>query len=291
MPLSASQSPRPEAATPGLLGDTPARDYAHKLRRFNAFAAPELGQALASLKLRPGMRVLDAGCGTGEGLVGLARAVGHGGLALGLELSHAHLASARALLPSAVTILQADLLRPPLRAAQFDLVWAINTVNHLRDPIAGIRALSGLLKPGGRVALGQSALLPDLLLAWDARLERVTNEAVRAYYRDRYALSEQQLTGVRAIVGWLRAAGLLHVTVRTWPIERIAPLDGASEEYLREVIFGGTWGERLRPYLSDQDFQQLARLCDPQSPEYALRRTDLHVLQTFTLAIGELALS
>jgi SAM-dependent methyltransferase len=278
MHRSASQPPRPDAAMPGLLGDT----------RFSAFAAAELAQALASVGLQPGMRVLDAGCGTGEGLVALARAVGDSGLALGLELSHPHLACARALLPPAVAILQADLLRPPLRGAQFDLVWAINTVNHLHDPVAGIRALCGLLKPGGRIALGQSALLPDLLFAWDARLERVTHEAVRTYYRDRYALSEQQLTGVRAIVGWLRSAGLLNVTVRTWPIERIAPLDGASEEYLREVIFRGTWGERLRPYLSDQDFQQLVRLCDPQAPEYALRRTDLHVLQTFTLAIGEL---
>jgi SAM-dependent methyltransferase len=289
MHLSASQPPRPQATTPELLGDTPARDYAYKLRRFNAFAAPELSQALSSLQLQPGMRVLDAGCGTGEGLAGLARSVGDSGLALGLELSQPHLAGARALLPPAVAIVQADLLRAPLRAAQFDLVWTVNTVNHLRDPVAGVRALSELVKPGGRVALGQSALLPDLLFAWDARLERVTNEAVREYYRDRYGLSEQQLTGVRAIVGWLRSAGLRNVAVRTWPIERIAPLDAASEEYLREVIFRGTWGERLRPYLSADDFRQLAHLCDPQSTEYALRRIDLHVLQTFTLAVGELA--
>ncbi|MGH8231792.1 MAG: class I SAM-dependent methyltransferase [Steroidobacteraceae bacterium] len=289
MHLSASQPPPPDATTPELLGDTPARDYAHKLRRFNAFAAPELAQALSSLRLQPGMRVLDAGCGTGEGLVGLARSVGESGLALGLELSRPHLAGTRALLPPTAAIVQADLLRAPLRAAQFDLVWTVNTVNHLRDPVAGICALSELLKPGGRVALGQSALLPDLLFAWDARLERVTNEAVRAYYRDRYGLSEQQLTGVRALVGWLRSAELLNVTVRTWPIERIAPLDAVTEEYLREVIFRGTWGERLRPYLSAEDFQQLARLSDPQSPEYALRRTDLHVVQTFTLAVAELA--
>jgi SAM-dependent methyltransferase len=270
-----------------LLGDTPTRDYAHKLRRFNAFAAPELRAALASLQLQAGMRVVDAGCGSGETLAAVAQAVGASGLALGLELSHPHLLCARALLPPSVAVLQADLLRAPLRGAEFDLVWAVNTCNHLRDPIAGIRALAALLKPGGRLVVGQSALLADLLFAWDARLERVTNEAVRAYYRERYGLNEHELAGVRAMVGWLRTAGLRNVSVRTWPIERISPLDAASEEYLREVIFRGTWGERLRPYLAADDFQQLARLCDPQSQDYALRRTDLHVVQTLTFAIGE----
>ena len=50
----------------GLLSDTTARDYSRKLTLFNSFAAPELRQAIASLGLKPGMRILDAGCGTGE---------------------------------------------------------------------------------------------------------------------------------------------------------------------------------------------------------------------------------
>lgn len=45
----------------GLLGDSIARDYAWKLKLFNAFAVPELKVAIASLALREGMRVRDAG--------------------------------------------------------------------------------------------------------------------------------------------------------------------------------------------------------------------------------------
>ena len=52
----------------GLLGDTIARDYSRKLQLFNTFAEPELRQAVASVGLKQGMRVLDAGCGTGEAL-------------------------------------------------------------------------------------------------------------------------------------------------------------------------------------------------------------------------------
>jgi SAM-dependent methyltransferase len=75
----------------GRLGDTPARDYALKLRLFNALAEPELRQAIASLRLGPGMRVLDVGCGTGESLRWLAAAVAPDGLAVGVDLSASHL--------------------------------------------------------------------------------------------------------------------------------------------------------------------------------------------------------
>jgi SAM-dependent methyltransferase len=170
----------------------------------------------------------------------------------------------------------------------FDLVWAVNTVNHLRDPDAGLAQLTRLLKRGGRLALGQSALLPEMYFAWDGHLERRIHEAVGRYYRGRYQLAERELTGVRAIVGLLRRARLREVSVRTRLIERVAPLRQADEAYLLEAIFRGTWGERLRPYLSRDDSEQLARLCDPHDPEYALRRPDFHFLQSFTLAVGAL---
>src|SRR5271163_3378460 len=72
-------SAAPTASTVGLLGDTAQRDYALKLRLFNAFAESELRQAIDSLALRPGMRVLDAGCGTGEALAWLMRGVAPNG--------------------------------------------------------------------------------------------------------------------------------------------------------------------------------------------------------------------
>jgi SAM-dependent methyltransferase len=272
--------------TTGLLGDTPARDYARKLRLFNAFAEPELHQAIAGLRLAPGMRVLDAGCGTGEAVGWLAAAVGPEGQVVGLDLAAAHTAAARACAPAGTAVLQADLLRPPLSAASFDLVWAVNTVNHLRDPLVGVKGLADLLRSGGRIALGQSSFLPDMYFAWDSRLERLTNEAVRQYYRDRYGKSERELSGVRSVVGLLQRAGLRQVQVRSLLLERVSPLAHADEDYLLEAIFRGTWGERLRPYLSSADYEALCRLCDPADSAYALRRPDFHFLQTFTLAVA-----
>jgi SAM-dependent methyltransferase len=77
-------------ASAGLLGDTAARDYSHKLSLFNSFAEPELRCAIASLGVRPGMRILDAGCGTGEALRWLFDKVAPGGEVIGIDLATAH---------------------------------------------------------------------------------------------------------------------------------------------------------------------------------------------------------
>lgn len=270
----------------GMLGDTPQRDYAEKLRLFNAFARPELCEAIDALSLPAGSRVLDAGCGTGEAVAWFHESMQGRAMVAGMDLATAHVHAARRTAPASAPILQADMLRPPLIDGSFDLVWAVNAVNHLSDPVAGVQILSSLLRPGGRLVLGQSSLLPDMYFAWDSRLEKCVNEAVRAYYRERYGRSEREFTAVRSLVGWLQQAGLRDATVRTRMIERTHPLTDADERYLLDVIFRGTWGERLRPYLCREDFEALTRLCDPDDACYALRRPDLHFLQTLTIAVA-----
>jgi SAM-dependent methyltransferase len=275
----------------GLLGDTPERDYGRKLSLFNACAEPELRRAIASLHLAPGMRVLDAGCGTGETLNLLREAMSdehaaQGGAIVGFDLAAAHVRLARARVAQSVLIAQADALSAPLVPASFDLVWCANTLHHLRDAVAGVERLAGLLRPGGRIALGQSALLPEMYFAWDARLERRVNEAVRLYYQHRYGIQERDLTAVRALVGILRQARLREVQTRTFMIERVSPLRSSDEAYLLEAIFRDTWGERLQPYLGAEDYQELCRLCDPNHAGFALRRPDFHYLQSFTLVVG-----
>lgn len=267
------------------LGDHPGRDYARKLQLFNAFAGPDLQSLIAGAGLKPGMRVLDAGCGTGETLGWLAEMVGPDGLAIGADLSAPHIA-ASASHHILTGLLQADLRQLPLRAQSLDFIWCANTINHLRDGVDALRGMSSLLCPGGRIALGQSAFLPDMYFSWDLRLERLVNEAVRQYYRDRYALDERDLAAVRALVGLMREAGLGDIRARTIAIERISPVDAATEAYLQEAIFRQTWGERLKPYLAEEDYAELARLCDPQDQAYALRRPDFHFIHTFTLVMG-----
>jgi SAM-dependent methyltransferase len=281
--LSAHRGRNPD----GLLGDTEARDYSEKLSKFNAFAQPELQELIRGLKLQPGMQALDAGCGTGEALNWLLGEVTSSGKVVGVDLSAAHVAAAKQRAAPEIQILRADLLDDLFAPGSFDLVWCVNTINHLIDPARGVAHLAMLLRDGGRIAIGQSSFLPDMYFAWDSRLESVVNDAVRHYYRDRYNLEEDDLKAVRALVGTLRGASLRNISARTLMMERVSPLDSATESYLRDTIFLETWGDRLRPYLRKPDFEELALLCDPMHTKYALRRPDFHFLQTFTLVIGE----
>jgi SAM-dependent methyltransferase len=307
-PIASALASSPHALQ-RTLGDTAARDYSRKLQLFAALAEPELRAAITILGLKPGMRVLDAGCGTGEALGWLSEEVGPQGEAVGFDLATAHVVAAAAHMSARTTrvagnaahtrtngrpngppqrafVLQADLLRVPFRPGSFDAIWCANTINHARDPVAAVISLTALLRSGGRLAVAQSSLLPEMYFAWDSRLERMTNEAVRQYYRDRYRLSERDLTGIRSLVGWVRAAQLDDVTARTFLIERISPLRPADEAYLAEAIFRDTWGERLRPYLSASDYAELVELCNPDSARYALRRPDFHFLQSLTVVTG-----
>jgi SAM-dependent methyltransferase len=269
--------------SPALLGDSADRDYSCKLRHFNAFAQPELKSLIAGLDVRPGSRVLDVGCGTGEAVGWFNELTGEAGRVVGIDLSTAHTRAARGSAPDTAVIAQADMLKPPFAPGTFDLIWCVNTLNHLRYRLAGVRTLAGLLRPGGRIALGQSGFLPEMFFAWDARLERVVREADRAYYLDRYGLDERDTAAVRGLVGLVREAGLHHMQARTVIIERLAPLARLDEDYLYQTIFRDTWGERLQPYLSPEDCAELRQLCDPQNAHFALRRPDFHFLQTFTL--------
>jgi SAM-dependent methyltransferase len=275
-------------ASPGLLGDTPDRDYGRKLRLFNDYAEAELRQAIASLTLTAGSRVLDAGCGSGEALNWLREATEPDGTVVGIDLAAAHTRLARARADAGTLVAQADVLKVPLREASVDLIWSVNTLNHLHDAVPALEQLASLLRPGGRIALGQSSLLADMYFAWDARLEQAVNEAVRRHYRERYGLEERDLTAVRSLVGNLRRARLRDVRARTFMIERVSPLTPKDEAYLLETIFENTWGQRVRAYLSEQDYQELSRLCDPRHPGFALRRPDFHFLQSFTLVVGHL---
>lgn len=274
----------------GLLGDTPHKAYATKLDLFNRFAEPELRDVVAELELPPTARVLDAGCGTGLITTWLAEQVPNG-LALGVDLSTGHLRQAQTRLTTSTSLnfLQADMTRLPLMIEPFDLIWSSNAINHLRRPVAGIKKLAANLRPGGRVVLGQSAFLPDMFFAWDARLEQKVMLACRQYYRDKYGLDERETTAARNLFGWLRRAGLGDVTAKTIVIERTAPLSEADRRYFVEGVFKGYWGHRVQPYLSEADWRTLEALCDPASPEFCLHRPDFHHVQTFSVVTGTVA--
>jgi demethylmenaquinone methyltransferase/2-methoxy-6-polyprenyl-1,4-benzoquinol methylase len=99
--------------------------------------------------VRPGDRVLDACCGTGD-LAIAARA--HGASPVGLDFSEPMLERARRKEP-AIEWVHGDVLALPFDDASFDAVtvgFGVRNVEHLE---AGLRELRRVLRPGGRLGI------------------------------------------------------------------------------------------------------------------------------------------
>jgi SAM-dependent methyltransferase len=106
---------------------------------------------LASL-LRPGMTVLDVGCGTGAITADIARAVAPGGTTVGIDRDPALLQRAREH-HAAVTGLrfeEADILAMPADAA-FDVVTAARVLQWIAHPGEALARMAGRARPGGAV--------------------------------------------------------------------------------------------------------------------------------------------
>ena len=92
-----------------------------------------------------GLRLLDAGCGTGHHIAQLRE---RGYEVAGVDASKEMLEHARINNPDSV-ILEADVDEIPLPDASFDIVLSIEVLRHLPSSAKCISEMSRLLKPGG----------------------------------------------------------------------------------------------------------------------------------------------
>lgn len=115
--------------------------------------------AVRSLVLRPGSRVLDLACGTGD----LCRELTAAGLApLGVDLSYGMLAAARTRAP----LVQGDALRLPVPDGVIDGVTCGFALRNLAALAPFLDELARVLRPGGRISLLEVATPPNPIMRW-----------------------------------------------------------------------------------------------------------------------------
>jgi len=148
MTLDAEHLPKPSRVK-----DLTMRSFGYEWTRFSKVVPEYESWFLRWIApLRPeffkGKLVLDAGCGMGRHTYCASK---WGAEVVGMDLSSAVYAAQKNLHQAPnVHVLRADIYYTPLRR-RFDFVYSIGVIHHLHDPQDGVRKLSDLLKPGGKL--------------------------------------------------------------------------------------------------------------------------------------------
>jgi ubiquinone/menaquinone biosynthesis C-methylase UbiE len=111
--------------------------------------------------LRPGMRVLDVGCGPGTITRDFAALVGRQGEVVGIDSSPDVVAQAAegGDLPH-VRFAVGDALHLVAGDDTYDVVHAHQVLQHLTDPVAALREMARVCRPGGLVAVRDAITRP-----------------------------------------------------------------------------------------------------------------------------------
>jgi SAM-dependent methyltransferase len=110
--------------------------------------------AMGALRLRPGDRVLDVGCGIGSSPAALAEAVGPGGQVIGLDLLEAavRVAAGDPDLPATVSFACGDAQTYRFEPGSFDAVFSRFGTMFFGDPVAAFSNVRGALARRGRLS-------------------------------------------------------------------------------------------------------------------------------------------
>jgi SAM-dependent methyltransferase len=113
-------------------------------------------RAIDTLAPRPGDRILDVGCGTGQTSLALAARVGAKGSVLGVDISAPMLGIAQRRAEAAglsqARFVEADAQTFPFEAGAFDGVFSRFGVMFFADPVAAFANIRRALKADGRLA-------------------------------------------------------------------------------------------------------------------------------------------
>lgn len=185
--------------------------------------------------LRPGLSLVDIGCGPGTLTADLAARVAPGPVtaveisAEALDLARAELAS-RGL--TGVEFRFGDMESLDLPDASFDVVHAHQVLQHVSDPVRALREMGRVCRPGGLVAARDADYAGFVWFPQPPELDEWL-----AVYRAVARVNGGEPDAGRRLLSWARAAGFAEVTATasTWCFA--TPADRAW--------WGELWAERI----------------------------------------------
>lgn len=182
-------------------------------RILRKLAAPLHAFATARIEpmVRPGMRILDVGCGGGQLALDLARRF-PGVQITGLDLSPQQIARARrrgASLADRVTFVEGTAMDMPFSGGAFDLVYSVGSLKHWPDHARGLRECARVQKPGNRLFVMEGDRgcrhedVQSFIASWD--LPAPLRPLAVAFYRTTVVGQSLDLEDARALLASIPA--------------------------------------------------------------------------------------
>lgn len=220
--------------------------------------------------LKPGLRVLDAGCGTGDMLRIMAPLVAPGSC-VGIDVSETMIGEARRRAEgmAGLSFTSGDVQALTFGDSAFDRVTATQVLVHVREPGVALAELHRVLSPGGRIVIGE--------VDWDSTgLECTNRELSRRFTR---VATDELRNGfiVRELPWRLREAGFVDVGLT--PHVTTAQVAGAFQRWFVEPAMkhfariGAFTDGEIEEFLADLEARS-------RSGRYFLTRTDYTISAT-----------
>ena len=180
--------------------------------------------------LHPGLTLLDVGCGPGNLTADLARRVSPGRV-LGVDTSADVIAAAKRDYPDVAFDL-GDVYALNFPDAAWDAVHAHQLLQHVSDPVAALKEMRRVVKPGGLVAARDSDYAAFTWHPADERLDRWL-----ALYHDIARANRGEPDAGRYLLGWAQQAGFTEIKASASAWCFATPEDRAW--------WGGLWADRI----------------------------------------------
>jgi ubiquinone/menaquinone biosynthesis C-methylase UbiE len=262
--------------------------YIQNLLESNPLREPLLRRIIGDLKLPPGSRGLDAGCGIGLQTLLLLDSMGTDGHVSGLDILPELLAYGRDVIAQAglshqIDFREGDVNHLPFDENRFDWVWSMDCIGYpAGEPEQILKELVRVVKPGGEVfLLGWSSqqLLPGYPL-----LEARLNGTCSGYLP--YLKYKPPESNFMRALGSLQQAGFEDGKAQTFVGDIQSPLNDGQRTALTS-LFEMLWGTP-QPGVSPGDWQEFQRLCKPASPDFILNIPDYYAFFTYTMFRGRI---
>ncbi|HZE41466.1 MAG TPA: methyltransferase domain-containing protein [Stackebrandtia sp.] len=234
--------------------------YHPSVLRSHTWRTAENSAAYLLSHLEPGMTILDVGCGPGTITADLAARVAPGRV-IALDASETVLAKARRhaaeVGATTITFTTGDVHALDLPDDSVDVVHAHQVLQHVSDPVAALREMRRVCRPGGIVAARDADYAA---MTWYPEVSAL-DEWLELYRAVARANGGEPDAG-RRLLAWAHAAGLTDVTpgTSTWCHATVAEREHWGTMWSDRIVDSAIATDAVRSGLADvETLRRLSR--------------------------------